>query len=435
MSILSIVGLQWGDEGKGKIVDMLSEQADIVSRFQGGHNAGHTIVVSGTTYKLNLLPSNILREGKISIIGNGVVVDPFHLIEEIDSIKKSNITITPEKLIIAENACLILPIHKIIDEINESSSNATKIGTTKKGIGPAYADKISRRAIRVCDLNDEEILKEKINNIIEFYSPILQNSKKEIPSKEDLYNSLKGISEFILSFAKPAWKIINEAQKANKKIMFEGAQGVMLDIDHGTYPFVTSSNTVTGQLYAGSGIGANTNTHHIGVVKAYTTRVGEGPFPSELNDDIGKHLAKVGHEVGTVTGRARRCGWIDLVQLKQMIQICGINSIAITKLDVLSGLDKIGICEAYDINGKKYDHLPASQKLQAQAKPIIKYLDGWQEDITNTKSQEDLPENAKKYLTEISKKLEIQISIISTGPDRNQTIILKDLFPENNIAA
>ena len=427
MSLISIVGLQWGDEGKGKIVDFLSENSDIVVRFQGGHNAGHTIVAENVTYKLNLLPSNILRKNKTAVIANGVVIDPFHLLKEITEIEKNNITINPERLIISESAPLILPIHKIIDEINENLRSNQKIGTTKRGIGPAYSDKVSRRSIRICDLADKNIISQKIAEIIDFYQPLLTQNQYQIDTNK-MVDELCDIAPKILPYAKPAWKILNEAKKDNKIIMFEGAQGVMLDIDHGTYPFVTSSNTTTGQLFAGSGLGCSNIDHNIAVVKAYTTRVGEGPFPTELNDETGAILKEKGHEFGTVTGRDRRCGWIDLVQLKQMIQICGINSIALTKLDVLSQFKTIKLCDKYIIDGQEYDYLPAAQSLQKKITPHYISLDGWEEDIAGINSYEKLPNNAIKFIQKISQLLETNIDIISTSPKREDTIILKDFF-------
>ena len=425
--LLSIVGLQWGDEGKGKIVDFLSENSDIVVRFQGGHNAGHTIVVDGETYKLSLLPSNILREDKISVIGNGVVLDPFHLVKEIAEIEKSGIKITPEKLIIAENTPIILPIHQIIDEVCENLKSDEKIGTTKRGIGPAYADKISRRAVRACDLDNTDLIEQKIDEMLSFYGPIFSKAGQMALSKTEILNSVKEVADQILPFVKPAWKILNEAAD-DKTIMFEGAQGVMLDIDNGTYPFVTSSNTVTSQAFTGSGLGCRNIEHNIGIVKAYTTRVGEGPFPTELFDNISDHLQEKGHEFGTVTGRDRRCGWIDLVQLKQMIKICGINSITLTKLDVLSELDTIKICHKYQIGNQEYDYLPASQKLQKEITPILKEVPGWQSDIAGIKSFDHLPQEAKDYVKLLEEELETSIDIVSTGPARDETIIKKDYF-------
>ncbi|MBT5828073.1 MAG: adenylosuccinate synthase [Alphaproteobacteria bacterium] len=433
MMLISIVGLQWGDEGKGKIVDFLSDNSDVVVRFQGGHNAGHTIVVEDTTYKLSLLPSNILREGKISVIGNGVVVDPFHLIKEIAQIEAQGIKIADEQLIIAENANLILPLHQTIDEVCEKIRSNEKIGTTKRGIGPAYADKVSRKNIRVCDLADFDIVERKIDELLKFYGPILTSINNVTVSKAEILQKLKEIAPQILKYAKPAWKLLNDYKKQGKTIMFEGAQGVMLDNDYGTYPYVTSSNTITSQAFTGSGVGCDKIDHNIAIVKAYTTRVGEGPFPTELFDDIGQHLQEKGHEFGTVTGRDRRCGWLDLVQLKQMITICGINSIALTKLDVMSELNNLKICYKYKaLDGTEYDYLPASQKLQASLTPIYTEMPGWNSDISSIKNYGDLPENAKKYIEFIANKLEVTIDIVSTGPARSATIIRKDFFAKTN---
>jgi adenylosuccinate synthase len=429
MSILSIVGLQWGDEGKGKIVDFLSQDANMVVRFQGGHNAGHTIVVEDKTYKLNLLPSNILRPNKVSAIGNGVVIDPDHLLTEIAQLKKQGIEVDNKKLLIAENACLILPIHKLLDALAENFRKGKKIGTTKRGIGPAYSDKVARRAIRICDLADEKIIARKMQEIYDFHLPLLQAHK--LDTELDLTKDIKNLIEIgkkISSFSKPLWKIINQQAKENKHIMFEGAQGVMLDIDHGTYPYVTSSNTITPQAFAGSGLGVRNIDHNIAVVKAYTTRVGEGPFPTELNDETGRYLQEKGGEFGTVTGRDRRCGWLDLVQLKQMASICGINSIALTKLDVLSNLDKIKVCTKYKIADKEYDYLPAENSLQEKTTPIYQEFPAWKEEIAGIQDFDKLPDNAKNYLKFIEDFLEIKLDIISTSPKREDTIILKNFF-------
>jgi adenylosuccinate synthase len=432
MSIISIVGLQWGDEGKGKIVDFLSSNSDIVVRFQGGHNAGHTIVVDDKTYKLNLLPSNILRENKVSVIGNGVVLGPFHLLKEISQIKANGIQISPEKLIIAENATLILPVHKVIDQINEEVKSDNKIGTTKRGIGPAYSDKVSRRALRACDLDDPEIIAQKINEVYDFYQPfLLYHNKLDQVNKEQIIADLQEISGQIMPYVQPSWKMLNQAYADNRVIMFEGAQGVMLDIDHGTYPFVTSSNTITSQAFAGSGLGCAHIKHNIGVVKAYTTRVGEGPFPTELNDEAGEALATKGHELGTVTGRKRRCGWLDIVQLKQMIKICGINLIALTKLDVLSDFDVVKLCTGYKIDNKIYDYLPSSAKLQKNITPILEEFPGWKEDIVGVNKYNDLPKLAQDFIAVIEKMLETKIEIISTSPKRNDTIILNPSLQED----
>ena len=431
MSVISIVGLQWGDEGKGKIVDFLSSNSDIVVRFQGGHNAGHTIVVDDKTYKLNLLPSNILRENKISVIGNGVVLDPFHLLQEISQIKTNGVDINPNKLIIAENTTLILPIHKLIDQINEDLKSDDKIGTTKRGIGPAYSDKVSRRALRACDLDDPEIIAKKFNEVYDFYQPFLAyHNKLDQVNKEQIISELQEVAKEIIPYVQPAWRILNQAYIDKKIIMFEGAQGVMLDIDHGTYPFVTSSNTITSQAFAGSGLGCATIKHNIGVVKAYTTRVGEGPFPTELHDEVGELIATKGHELGTVTGRKRRCGWLDIVQLKQMIKICGINLIALTKLDVLSEFEVVKLCTGYKIGDKIYDYLPSSAKLQKDIIPILQEFPGWKEDIAGINQYDKLPKQAKDFIAVVEEMLETKIEIISTSPKRNDTIILNQALQE-----
>jgi adenylosuccinate synthase len=428
MKNISVVGLQWGDEGKGKIVDYLSERTDAVVRFQGGHNAGHTIVVNGQTFKLSLLPSNILRDNQLSIIGNGVVVDPFHLLEEINNIREAGIEISSEKLIIAENACLILPIHKMIDNIGESIRSESKIGTTGRGIGPAYSDKVARRAIRVCDLDNLEIVANKLDEMIAYHSPLIRNYSDITLSKAQMLEEIKNIAEEILLFSKPVWRFMQDYKPNDRRLMFEGAQGVMLDIDYGTYPFVTSSNTLTGQIFAGSGLGNNKISDHLGVVKAYTTRVGSGPFPTELHDEIGELLGRKGHEFGTVTGRDRRCGWIDTVQLKQMIAICGITSLALTKLDVLTGIEKIKIATGYKYERENYDYLPASEFLQNKVEPIYEEISGWDQDIAGAKDLDDLPDNAKKYINRLEEILGINFDIISTSPKREDTIILRELL-------
>ncbi len=431
MTILSIVGLQWGDEGKGKIVDYLTQKADIVVRFQGGNNAGHTIIAEDIEYKLNLLPSSIISPNKLSIIGNGVVIDPFHLKGEIEKLEENGIKISRSNLLVSDNACLILPIHKIIDNIAEKLRNNTKIGTTGKGIGPAYSDKVSRRAIRVCDLEDTETTKQKAKDLIDYHTPFLKFHGVEV-SYENLIGDIDSIKDLIISLKAPVWKILDESNNKNKTILFEGAQGVMLDIDHGTYPFVTSSNTVSPQALIGSGFGFGTAEYNIGVIKAYTTRVGEGALPTELRDENGKTLQKQGHEFGTVTGRERRCGWIDLVQLKQMIKICGINSIALTKIDVLTGFNEVKLCTGYKYNETSYDHVPANNHVLENLKPEYVTLPGWNEDITGIKTYDLLPQNAKKFISYIESFLATNVDIISTGPKREDTIILKDYFSKLN---
>ena len=416
----SIIGTQWGDEGKGKIVDWLSSKADIIVRFQGGNNAGHTLKIENNIYKLNLLPSGIIRNKKC-FIGNGVVLDPWSLIKEINKLDNLGIKISNKNLFIAENICLILPIHKIIDEINEISLGNSLIGTTKKGIGPAYEDKVGRRAIRLCDLNEKKLLKNKLDNLISFHKPRLDKYKKVIRSS-DIYNDILEISDYLTKFAAPVWKLINEAGFENKNILFEGAQGSLLDIDFGTYPYVTSSNTSSGQIFAGTGFGIKENHKVFGITKAYTTRVGSGPFPSELNDEIGNHLIEKGKEFGTVTNRQRRCGWFDANLVKQSVKISGITDIVMTKLDVLDKLKTISVCKGYKIKNKLYDYLPFNENLQSNVIPIYENLSGWQSSTFGITNWEDLPKEAKKYILFIEKLIGKRISIISTGPERNQTI-------------
>tara|TARA_B110000263_G_C15286224_1_gene500923 strand:+ start:612 stop:1898 length:1287 start_codon:yes stop_codon:yes gene_type:complete len=422
----TVVGTQWGDEGKGKIVDWLSSKADVVVRFQGGNNAGHTIVIDEKTYKLNLLPSGIIR-GKKCIIGNGVILDPFALIEEIKNLQSQGLIINNTNLIIAENTCLILPIHKIIDEMNELERGNETIGTTKKGIGPAYEDKIGRRSIRLCDLNHSQLLEKKLIEIINFHTPRLERYEKKIDLNQVLKNLLE-LSDFLINFSKPVWKIINEIGEKNNFILFEGAQGALLDIDFGTYPYVTSSNTSAGQIFSGTGFGIKKNHTVFGITKAYTTRVGSGPFPTELDDDIGKYLGEKGKEFGTVTMRKRRCGWFDANLVKQSVKISGITNIVLTKLDVLDEIDVIKICVGYELEGKYYDYLPFNEFDQLNVKPIYESLPGWQESTYGIKKWHDLPKKAKDYIFFIEKLVDTKISIISTGPERTQTIDKEDLL-------
>ena len=428
MKNVVVVGSQWGDEGKGKIVDWLSSEADIVVRFQGGHNAGHTLVIDGVTYKLRLLPSGIVRKNKISIIGNGVVVDPWALLDEIEEIKSKGIEVSPENLIISESANLILPFHKEMDEIREDAAGKAKIGTTRRGIGPAYEDKVGRRSIRVMDLMSDENLDHRLETVLMHHNAIRKGLGKEIFQKDKLKNDLLKIAPEILRYSQPVWKKIDEFKSEKKKILFEGAQGILLDVDHGTYPFVTSSNTVASSAATGTGCGPNSINYVLGITKAYTTRVGEGPFPTELKDDIGEHLGLTGKEFGTVTSRKRRCGWFDGVLVRQTIKISGINGIALTKLDVLDDLDEVKMCIAYELKGKKIDYLPAAVEDQLQVKPIYKSFKGWKTKTNGIKSFEELPENAKKYITEMEKFIETKISSISTSPERKDTILLIDPF-------
>ena len=428
MKNVVVVGSQWGDEGKGKIVDWLSSEADVVVRFQGGHNAGHTLVIDGITYKLRLLPSGIVRKEKISIIGNGVVVDPWALLDEIEEIKSKGIQVSPDNLIVSESANLILPFHKEMDEIREDAAGKAKIGTTRRGIGPAYEDKVGRRSIRVMDLISEENLDHRLEAVLLHHNAIRKGLGKNVYQKDRLKKDLLKIAPEILKYSKPVWKKIDEFKRQRKKILFEGAQGILLDVDHGTYPFVTSSNTVASSAATGSGCGPNSINYVLGITKAYTTRVGEGPFPTELKDEIGEELGNKGKEFGTVTSRKRRCGWFDGVLVRQTIKISGINGIALTKLDVLDDLDHIQMCVGYELNGNKIDYLPAAVDDQLKVKPIYKTFQGWKSSTKGIKIFKDLPENAKKYIKELEQFIETKVSSISTSPERNDTILIEDPF-------
>jgi len=422
----TVIGTQWGDEGKGKIVDWLSSKAEAVVRFQGGNNAGHTLKIKNKVFKLNLLPSGIIR-GKKCIIGNGVVLDPWALQEEILKLKKQGIKINSKNLQIAENICLILPLHKILDSINESNRGTESLGTTKKGIGPAYEDKIGRRSIRLCDLSNKKILKRKLDNLILFHSLRLRKSKMNIDVKKILVD-LISIYKTLKKFSYPVWITINKLGKKNKLILFEGAQGSLLDIDFGTYPYVTSSNTSSGQIFAGTGFGLKQNNKVFGITKAYTTRVGAGPFPTELKNKIGDYLGRKGKEFGTVTLRKRRCGWFDANLVKQSVIISGVENIVLTKLDVLDELDELKICIGYRINGKKFDYLPFGENLQSKAKPIYKKIQGWKKSTYGMTEWSDLPAAAKNYIKTIEKIIGVDIAIISTGPERSQTIDRKKIL-------
>ncbi len=428
MSNVAVIGSQWGDEGKGKIVDWLSEKADVIVRFQGGHNAGHTLVVNNITYKLKLLPSGIVRKNKISIIGNGVVIDPWALLDEIKQVEKQGIKIANKNLYIAENATLILPLHQELDGIREDTKNTDNIGTTRRGIGPAYEDKVGRRAIRVMDLANKKNLSKRIDMMLFHHNAIRKSLKKNKVNKKKLINNLKKISAKILRYSKPVWKELEEFKKKKKIILFEGAQGMLLDVDHGTYPFVTSSNTVAGAVCAGTGCGPNTINYILGIVKAYTTRVGEGPFPTELKDEVGNKIGRRGKEFGTVTNRKRRCGWLDAVLVKQSCIISGINGIALTKIDVLDGFKNLYICVAYRLNGKKINYFPTSLHDQVKVKPIYKRFDGWSKNTKGIKKWKDLPNNAKKYISFIKNYCGIKISSISTSPKREDSILLENPF-------
>ena len=428
MKNVVVVGSQWGDEGKGKIVDWLSSEADVVIRFQGGHNAGHTLVIDGVTYKLRLLPSGIVRKNKISIIGNGVVVDPWALLDEIKEIKSKGVIVDENNLILSESANLILPFHKEMDEIREDAAGHAKIGTTRRGIGPAYEDKIGRRSIRVMDLISESNLDHRLETVLIHHNAIRKGLGKQIYKKDKLKKDLLKIAPEILKFSQPVWKKIDEYKANGKKILFEGAQGILLDVDHGTYPFVTSSNTVASTAATGSGCGPNTINYVLGITKAYTTRVGEGPFPTELKDKIGELLGTRGKEFGTVTSRKRRCGWFDGVLVRQTIKISGIDGVALTKLDVLDELEEIKMSVAYELNGKKIDYLPAAVDDQLKVKPIYKTFKGWRSSTKGIKKFEKLPENAKIYIKELEKFIETKISSISTSPERSDTILIENPF-------
>ena len=428
MKNVIVVGSQWGDEGKGKIVDWLSSEADVVIRFQGGHNAGHTLVIGEKVFKLRLLPSGIVRDGKISILGNGVVIDPWALLNEISEIKKQGINVTPENFMISESASLILPFHQEMDEIREDAAGGEKIGTTRRGIGPCYEDKVGRRSIRVMDLRSMTNLENRLENVLLHHNAIRKGLKKKVFEKEELKKKLLQIAPDILKYAKPVWLKIDEFKRDRKKILFEGAQGILLDVDHGTYPYVTSSNTVPAMAATGVGIGPDKIGYILGITKAYTTRVGSGPFPTELNDDIGEILGRRGKEFGTVTARKRRCGWFDGVLVRQTIKVSGINGIALTKLDVLDELDEIKMCINYDLNGKIMDYLPAATEDQFKIKPIYKIFPGWRTNTKGVRNIKDLPDNAKKYIHAIEDFIGAKISSISTSPEREDTILIEDPF-------
>ena len=428
MKNVIVIGTQWGDEGKGKIVDWLSSEADVVVRFQGGHNAGHTLVIDGVTYKLRLLPSGSVRKNKVSIIGNGVVVDPWALIDEIKEMKSKGVEINENNLILSEAANLILPYHKEMDEMREDSAGKAKIGTTRRGIGPAYEDKVGRRSIRVMDLSSESNLDSRLDAALIHHNALRKGLKKTVFKKDKLKKDLLKIAPEILKFSQPVWKRLNEFKSKGKKILFEGAQGILLDVDHGTYPFVTSSNTVASAAATGSGFGSSGSNYILGITKAYTTRVGEGPFPTEQKNEIGNLLGSRGKEFGTVTSRKRRCGWFDGVLVRQTIKISGVNGIALTKLDVLDELDEIKMCIAYKLNGKQYDYLPAGAEDQFKIEPIYETFPGWKESTKGIRNMENLPNNAKKYIYAVEDFIEAKISSISTSPEREDTILVESPF-------
>jgi adenylosuccinate synthase len=428
MTNVVVVGSQWGDEGKGKIVDWLSERADVVVRFQGGHNAGHTLVIDGVTYKLSLLPSGVVRPGKLSIIGNGVVIDPWALLDEIKRLREMDVTLTPETLVVAENAALILPLHGNLDRAREAQAGKGKIGTTGRGIGPAYEDKIGRRAIRVCDLAEETTLESKIDHLLTHHNAILRGLGEDEIDGGELLRELLAIAPEILAFAGSAWRLLDNASASGKRILFEGAQGAMLDVDHGTYPFVTSSNTGAGQAASGAGFRVGGLGNVLGITKAYTTRVGGGPFPTELTDEIGERLGRRGREFGVVTNRKRRCGWFDAVMVRQAVKVSGIDGIAFTKLDVLDGLETLNICVGYNIDGKTFDYLPAGKDAQAKAEPIYETMEGWSDSTAGARSWADLPATAVKYIRRVEELIEAPVTLLSTSPERDDTIMVRDPF-------
>ncbi|APO75803.1 adenylosuccinate synthetase [Rhizobium etli 8C-3] len=432
MTNVVVVGSQWGDEGKGKIVDWLSERADIVVRYQGGHNAGHTLVIDGTSYKLSLLPSGVVRPGKMAVIGNGVVVDPHALIAEIEKLEKQGVRISPDNLRIADNATLILSLHRELDAYREdaASNSGTKIGTTRRGIGPAYEDKVGRRAIRVMDLADLEALPGKVDRILTHHNALRRGLGVDEVSHEAIMTELTSVADRVLPFRETVWLLLDKERRKGARILFEGAQGSLLDIDHGTYPFVTSSNTVAGQAAAGSGMGPGALGYILGITKAYTTRVGEGPFPTELNDSVGQFLGEKGHEFGTVTGRKRRCGWFDAALVRQSVATNGITGIALTKLDVLDGLDELKICVGYMLDGEQIDHLPASQAAQARVEPVYIALEGWKESTVGARSWADLPAQAIKYVRQVEELIGAPVALLSTSPERDDTILVTDPFED-----
>ncbi|NOX40805.1 MAG: adenylosuccinate synthase [Alphaproteobacteria bacterium] len=430
MANVVVVGAQWGDEGKGKIVDWLSERADVIARFQGGHNAGHTLVIDGEVYKLSLLPSGIVRGGKLSVIGNGVVLDPWHLIAEIEKLRAQNVHISPENLMIAENAPLILPVHGELDRARENQNSVAKIGTTGRGIGPAYEDKVGRRAIRVADLADPATLELRVDRLLVHHDALRRGLGMEAIDRDALLAQLNEIAPQVLPYAAPVWKVLNEKRRAGKRILFEGAQGALLDIDFGTYPFVTSSNVIAGQAATGTGIGPGAIDFVLGIVKAYTTRVGEGPFPAELQDSDGQRLGERGHEFGTVTGRQRRCGWFDAVLVRQTCATSGVNGIALTKLDVLDGFETLKICVAYDLDGTRLDYLPIAADQQARATPIYETMKGWSESTEGARSWAELPAEAIKYVRRVEELIDCPVALLSTSPEREDTILVTDPFAD-----
>ncbi len=430
MANVVVVGSQWGDEGKGKIVDWLSERADVVVRFQGGHNAGHTLVIDDVSYKLSLLPSGVVRPGKLGVIGNGVVLDPHALVAEMGRLADQGVTVSPQTLRIAENCTLILSVHRELDQARESSNAGTRIGTTGRGIGPAYEDKVGRRAIRLTDLADPATLPMKIERLLAHHNALRRGLGQPEVAAATLIAELEAVAAKVLPYMDVTWRLLEERRRAGDRILFEGAQGALLDIDHGTYPFVTSSNTVSGQAATGSGLGPGAIGYVLGITKAYTTRVGEGPFPTELKDEIGDFLGTRGHEFGTVTGRKRRCGWFDAVLVRQTVQVSGIDGIALTKLDVLDGLDEIKVCVKYRLDGREIDHFPASQSEQARVEPIYETIEGWKDSTRGARSWADLPAQAVKYVRRVEELIGTPVAMLSTSPEREDTILVQDPFQD-----
>ena len=430
MANVAVIGSQWGDEGKGKIVDWLSRRANVVVRFQGGHNAGHTLVIDGVTYKLHMLPSGVVRPGTLSIIGNGVVLDPWNLLKEIDALRQQGIDLTPDNLKVADNAPLILPLHANLDKAREEALGKAKIGTTGRGIGPAYEDKVARRAIRVGDLAEPSVIEEKVDRLLFHHNALLRGWGFEELERQPIIDSLTELAPKLLPYSDTVWKRLDEARRAGRRILYEGAQGTMLDIDHGTYPFVTSSNVVAGQAAVGSGQGPGAIDYVLGITKAYTTRVGSGPFPTELEDEDGQRLGERGHEFGTTTGRPRRCGWFDAALVRQAVKVGGITGIALTKLDVLDGFEELKVCTGYLIDGKKVDHLPGCQVKQAKAEPVYEVIEGWKDSTEGARSWADLPAQAIKYIRRIEELIEAPIALLSTSPEREDTILVHDPFED-----
>ncbi len=428
MANVVVVGSQWGDEGKGKIVDWLSERADVVVRFQGGHNAGHTLVVNGESFRLSLLPSGVVRPGKLSVIGNGVVVDPWAFAEEIERLGGQGIAISPDNLLLAENAALILPIHRELDAARESANSIEAIGTTRRGIGPAYEDKVGRRALRVIDLADPKALPGKIDRLLAHHNALRRGLGQAEVDATGLAAMLCEVAPKVLPFAGSAWRRLGDAQRAGKRILFEGAQGALLDVEHGTYPYVTSSNTVAGQAAAGAGVGPQAIGYVLGITKAYTTRVGAGPFPTEDTGEVGERLGRIGKEFGTVTGRKRRCGWFDATLVRQMVRVSGIDGLALTKLDVLDGLERIRISVGYRLDGQPIDHLPVSQAAQARVEPVYEEVEGWADSTAGARTWNDLPAQAVKYVRHLEELVGAPVALLSTSPERDDTILVHDPF-------